>query len=81
MEQKTRPESQNSFQGEKSTSASLPEPTISSKLEGVNSTTLLATTPLKIDEIQAKIEKRYIKERILSQCMQGKFAVVAFSEA
>lgn len=51
-----------------STRAGFPEPTISSKLAGVKSITLLAVaTPLKTDNMQATRENVFIKERIFSQ--------------
>jgi hypothetical protein len=49
------------------TKAGLPDPTISSKFEGVKSMTLLAIAPLKMDRMQTRSENVYIKERIIDQ--------------
>jgi hypothetical protein len=50
---------------EGNTKAGLLDPTTSSKLEGVSSTTLLAVTPSRRDNMQATKEETYIKESIM----------------
>jgi len=49
------------------TKAGFPEPTISSKLEGVNSITLLAVTPFNRNKSEVIKEKVYKRERILKK--------------
>lgn len=66
MEQRIQPTRQLHVGSREGTKAGLPEPTTSSKLEGVSSITLLAVALLRRDNMQATKEATYIKERVMT---------------